>query len=110
MDLSKSFFKRGLERLPQWIKNKYFIAGMAFVVWMLFFATNDIFSQFERVQRSKELEKNEAHQNVLITETQQELGFLKTSAQTIEKYAREKYMMKKDNEDLFIITPVLEKK
>ena len=40
-----------------------------------------------------------------ITETRKELGLLKTNAQTIEKYAREKYLMKKDNEDLFIVTP-----
>ena len=36
-------------------------------------------------------------------ETHKELDLLKTNALTIEKYAREKYMMKKDNEDLFII-------
>jgi cell division protein DivIC len=99
-----------LTHIPTWLKNKYFITGIAFCVWMLFFATNDIFSQFERLKRSKELDKNEAHQNVLITETQKELGFLKNSAQTIEKYAREKYMMKKDNEDLFIIKSAEESK
>jgi cell division protein DivIC len=109
-DLSQPVLKRGLERLPQWIKSKYFIAGMAFVVWMLFFDRNDIFSQFERVNHSKELNKNEAHQTLLITETHKELDLLKNSAQTIEKYAREKYMMKKDNEDLFIINAASENK
>ena len=38
-----------------------------------------------------------------IAETKKELDFLITNAQTIEKYARERYMMKKDNEDLFIL-------
>ncbi len=97
-------------QIPEWIKNKYLIAGVAFVVWMLFFDKNDVFSQYERVSHSKELKKNEDHQSILITETQKELGFLKTSAQTIEKYAREKYMMKKDNEDLFIINAAEENK
>jgi cell division protein DivIC len=109
-NLSKPFLKRGLDRLPYWIKNKYFIAGMAFVVWMLFFDRNDLFSQFERLSHSKELSKNEAHQTLLITETHKELDLLKNSAQTIEKYAREKYMMKKDNEDLFIIAAPAESK
>jgi len=39
----------------------------------------------------------------LIVETKKDLSLLKTNPQTIEKYARENYMMKKDNEDLFII-------
>jgi cell division protein DivIC len=96
--------------IPSWVKNKYLIAAVAFAVWMLFFDRNDVFSQYERLSHAKELNKNEAHQSQLITETHKELGFLKNSAQTIEKYARENYMMKKDNEDLFIIKPVAESK
>jgi cell division protein FtsB len=41
-----------------------------------------------------------------ISETKQELELLKTNSFTLEKYAREKYMMKKDNEDLYIISTV----
>ena len=41
----------------------------------------------------------------MITNAEKELQLLKNDAQSIEKYAREKYMMKKDNEDLFIVTP-----
>jgi len=90
--------------IPAWLKNKYLLTGVAFLVWMFFFDKNDFFSQYERASHSNELSKNESHQSQLITDTHKELGFLKTSAQTIEKYARENYMMKKDNEDLFIIT------
>ena len=39
-----------------------------------------------------------------ISATKHELSQLKTNPGTLEKYAREKYLMKKDNEDLFIIT------
>lgn len=102
-NLFKPFIVRSLNRLPNWLINKYFLTGLAFLIWMLFFATNDIFTQRQRILRSKELTKNESYQSNLIKETQKELGFLKNSAQTIEKYARENYMMKKPNEDLFII-------
>ena len=81
------------------------------MVWILFLDTkNDLFSQYERLIRSKELGKNETHLGNQITETHIELDLLKNNAQSIEKYAREKYMMKKDNEDLFIINPVPEDK
>jgi len=56
-----------------------------------------------RRDKLDELQKSELHLNQQIAETRQELGLLKTNAQTIEKYAREKYLMKKDNEDLFIV-------
>ena len=93
-----------LSHIPNWLKNKYLIAGAVFLVWILFLDDkNDLFSQFERVSRSKELTKNENHLNDQITETHKELDLLKNNAQSIEKYAREKYMMKKDNEDLFIL-------
>ena len=56
------------------------------------------------------LQKSEQLLNKKIEETTKDLNLLKTNPQTIEKYARENYMMKKDNEDLFIITPSAESK
>jgi len=85
------------------VKNKYFIAAAFFIVWMLFFDMKDWSLISSRRDKLDELQKSEMHLNQQIAETRQELGLLKTNAQTIEKYAREKYLMKKDNEDLFIV-------
>ena len=87
------------------LRNKYLLAIVAFLVWMFFFDRNDVLSQFERVRHANELKKMEEKKGLEITGTRKELDLLKTSAQTIEKYAREKYLMKKDNEDLFIVAP-----
>ena len=86
------------------VKNKYLLSGIFFLVWMLFFNEKDLLSEFKRKDKLKELEKSESHLSEIIKETKHELGQLKTNAQTIEKYARERYLMKKDNEDLFIIS------
>lgn len=86
-------------------KNKYLLAIVAFLVWMFFFDRNDLLSQFERVRHANELKKMEETKSLQIADTRKELDLLKTNAQTIEKYAREKYLMKKDNEDLFIVSP-----
>ena len=100
-----------LTHIPSWLKNKYLLTGAAFLVWIVFLDTkNDLFSQYDRFNRSKELTKNENHLGKQITETRTELNLLKTNALSIEKYAREKYLMKKDNEDLFIISPAPENK
>ena len=86
------------------IKNKFLLTSLFFLVWMLFFNEKDLLSEFKRKGKLKELQKSEHHLSELIKDTKLELGQLKTNAQTIEKYAREKYLMKKDNEDLFIIS------
>jgi cell division protein DivIC len=85
------------------LKNKYFIASAFFIVWMLFFDPKDWSLINARKNKLIELQESEEHLTRQITDTRKELGLLKTSAQTIEKYAREKYYMKKDNEDLFIV-------
>jgi len=97
-----------LTYIPSWIRNKYFLAGSFFVIWMVFFDRNDVITQFNRYRHAKSLNKNEVQQVKLIGETRKELDLLITNSQTIERYAREKYMMKKDNEDLFIIAPSAE--
>jgi cell division protein DivIC len=85
------------------IRNKYFIAAALFIVWMLFFDPKDWGLILSGKNKLSELEKSEQGLNILIKETRTELDLLKTNAQTIETYAREKYYMKKDNEDLFIV-------
>lgn len=85
------------------LNNKYLIAGIFFVVWMMFFDPKDWGLIINRKEKLNELEKSEKTLQKQIAESKAELHLLKTSAETIEKYAREKYMMKKDNEDLFIV-------
>ncbi len=71
---------------------------------MMFFDRNDIPLQIRRITELKKLEQSEKNMSVRISNTQKELDLLKTNPETLEKYAREKYLMKKDNEDLFIVT------
>lgn len=94
-----------MQQLRNIFTNKYLITGIAFAVWMLFFDRNDITLQLKRVHELKKLQESEKVMDKQISDTKQELSLLKTNPETLEKYAREKYMMKKDNEDLFIITP-----
>ena len=85
------------------VRNKYLIAAAFFIVWMLFFDMRDWSLISSRREKLVDLQKSEQNLSRQIAETRRELDLLKTNAQTIEKYAREKYLMKKDNEDLFIV-------
>jgi len=98
-----------LNRIPSLLRNKFILAGAGFIVWMLFFDRNDILTQIERRSELRELKQSKQYFEQQIAESRKFSKELQFNASAIEKYAREKYMMKRDNEDLFIIQP-LEKK
>ena len=93
-----------MKKLRYLFTNKYIVTGTAFAIWMMFFDTNDFPLQIKRLRELNKLEQNQKNMAQLISNTQKELGLLKTNPETLEKYAREKYLMKKDNEDLYIVT------
>lgn len=89
--------------IPSWAKNKYFVSLAAFIVWMIFFDTKDLLTQRERTRELRELQESKAYYTAEIAKEKKALEELKSNPAAIEKYAREKYLMKRDNEDLFLI-------
>jgi cell division protein FtsB len=92
-----------LAQLPSWLGNKFFIAFAAFTVWMLFFDERDVFTMRHHRQELKELQQSKKYYTEQINQERSELESLKNNPATLEKYARERYYMKRDNEDLFLI-------
>jgi len=88
------------------LKNKYLIATAAFLFILLSFDHNNLFEQAGRKQQLNELQQNKAFYENEIAKTKQQLADLQSNASALEKYAREKFFMKKDNEDLFLTDTV----
>jgi cell division protein FtsB len=86
------------------LKNKYFIAIVAFAVWMIFFDTNSLKRQKILNARIDEINSMRTFYKTEIGKNNKEIYELETNPETIEKYAREKYLMKRDSEDVFVIT------
>ena len=84
------------------IKNKYFLTGVGILVWVLFFDKNDIFTQRDMLQKLHKLKKEKEYYISEITNNKRELNELQTNMNSLEKFAREKYLMKKDNEDVYV--------
>ena len=97
-----------INRLPPWLRNKYFLSITGFVVWMLFFDPRDLYSQIERDRELRDLQQSKRYFQVQIAIESVELQELRTNPATVEKYAREKYLMKRENEELFIVPEPLE--
>ncbi len=79
------------------------LTATAFAIWMLFFDRNNVPLQIQKMQELNKLEKSEHLLSGQIMETRKELDQLKNNPAKLEKYAREKYLMKKENEDLYIV-------
>lgn len=89
--------------IPSYLKNKFLLATIAFVVWMLFFDRNDVFTQGQRKRELRSLQESKEYYTNEIAKERKVSEELKSNPATIEKYAREKYLMKRDNEDIFLI-------
>lgn len=95
---------RLLTHIPAWLKNKYFLSFAAFCAVMLFLDRNDLFTQMERRKELRELQQSKRYYTSQIEAESKELEALKNNPATLEKYAREKYLMKRDNEELFLVS------
>ena len=95
-----------LSHIPSFLKNKFFLAGTGFVIWMLFFDRNDVFTQMQWKSELSEMKESRQYFMDRISEDRKFSKDLQFNASAIEKYAREKYLMKRDNEDLFLVQPL----
>lgn len=93
-----------LSIIPRWIQNKYVLTAIGFATWLLFFDDRDILTNMKHRAELKRLERSQAYYQGQVDSTKYELEQLKNDPAILEKYAREKFRMKRDDEDLFIIT------
>ena len=85
------------------LKNKYFLTSLAIITWLLFFDKNDVFTQWDLIQKCKKLEKERDYYISEIKSNKTWLNELQTNKKSLETFAREKYLMKRDNEDIFVV-------
>ena len=85
-----------------YVKNKFIMTVLVFLVWMTFFDENNFISQVKNQMKLAELEADKEHYEKEIAESQEDLKLLQNDKELLEKFAREKYLMKKDNEDIFV--------
>lgn len=91
------------QNIPDSFKNKYVLTAFIFLTWMFIFDTNTIPSQFRLSMQIEEMEDKKEYYREEIEVVNQSLEDLLTNQATQEKFARENYLMKKKNEDVFVI-------
>ena len=96
----KNPFQDIINNLPAPLKNRYFLVLGLFFFWMIFFDKHNVLVQWRLQKTLNTLEDDKAYYNEKVKEAEQMRYDLKVNR---EKFAREKYFMKRNNEDVFII-------
>ena len=92
-----------LNRIPKRFRNFYFVVGMLFFLWILLLDNSDLTSNVKLSRKLKSLENEKEYYQDKIKEVETDRNELFGDKESIEKFAREKYLMKKESEDIFIV-------
>ncbi|NUY81028.1 septum formation initiator family protein [Flavobacterium sp. MAH-1] len=101
--------KKDKRKWMRFIGNRYVLVTLFFIVWILFLDNYSWFNHRALDKEIEELEENKQYYQNEIKRDSQNIRLLKNPNQ-VEKYAREKYYMKRDSEDIYIIEYEGEKK
>lgn len=85
------------------IRNKYVITFLIFYFWLYFFDQHSIWERKGHEDTIESLEKEKTYFIEKIENDKNRIHELKTNRKNLEKFAREQYLMKKENEDIFIL-------
>jgi cell division protein FtsB len=99
----KKFFKKIPQRWMVLLRNKYFLAGLSFLIWMIFFDRNDFVTQYQYRKKLNDLRKEQQYYIDEININRVQLQDILGNPKNLEKFAREQYRMKKDNEEVFVV-------
>ena len=95
----KEFYKK----IPSIFKNKYFIVGFLFIIWIIFLDENNLVLLNQQQSKLEETQEIIDSLKTEISEMEEKLDRLNNNRKELEKFARENFLMKKDNEDIIII-------
>jgi cell division protein FtsB len=92
-----------LNSILRLVGNRYFLTFIAFAAWLTFFDNNNLIRQQEMAAQLGELKREKEFYLAEIEQNRIAAQALENDMELLERYAREKYLMKKDNEDIFLI-------
>ena len=91
------------KRILPFVKNKFILTFIIFITWLLFFDRNNLIDRAKELRHLNQLEKDKKYYIERIDKDSKRLEQLKTNNKNLEKFAREQYLMKKDEEEIFVI-------
>jgi hypothetical protein len=93
-----------IQHYPTLIRKKYWISTLLFFGWILFLDGNNVYRQVKRTLQIKELDNQILYYQKQLKNTEIERKAFFNNDQYFEKFVRENYLLKKENEDIFVFT------
>ncbi len=85
------------------IRNKFFLVTVVFIVLIVFFDQHNLLDRIQTKKHLEELRQDTSFYKQKIREEREKIRQLETSPDNLERFAREQYLMKAPDEDIFII-------
>lgn len=98
-----TFLKHVWSRLLPYLRNKYLLTIFLVFIWLTFFDRNNFIGRVRMIRDIHQLKNDCEYYREKIVSDSARLVELHSSPEMLEKYAREQYLMKKDNEEIFVI-------
>jgi cell division protein DivIC len=92
-----------LKRLPKPFRNFYIVSTIIFLVWMVALDSNNLIARYQLSSKLSGLESEREYYQEKIKEVEKDRDELFGDRESIEKFAREKYLMKKESEDIYVV-------
>ncbi len=94
-----------LRYVPRTLRNRYGAGLLAMVLWICLFADYDLYTMLKLRHQLGQLQEQRDRYAEQIAVTREQLHEISSDQALLEKFAREKYLMKRDNEDIFVLVP-----
>lgn len=85
------------------LMNKYTMTLLIFLVWLAFFDRNNLIEKMQLKNKITTLKKEKSYYQEKIEDDNRKMQELLSNKDNLEKFAREQYLMKNRNEDIFVI-------
>jgi cell division protein DivIC len=92
-----------IKKILPFLKNKYVLATLFFVIWLIFFDQNNLLDRVTAIRNYHQMERDKEYYIEKIKVDTKKLNELRTDRENLEKFAREQYYMKRANEDIFVV-------
>jgi cell division protein DivIC len=97
-------FKRTLATVYPYLRNKFVFTGLLFAIWVGFIDDNNIITQVKARMKLAEVAREREFYLKETEQSTEDLKLLQNDRELLERFARERYLMKRENEDIFIFT------
>ncbi|MBZ0207105.1 MAG: septum formation initiator family protein [Flavobacteriales bacterium] len=94
-----------LRFVPGLLRNRYGAGLLVLVLWISLFADYDLYTMIKLRHQLGQMQEQRDRYAEEIATTREQLHELNSDQALLEKFAREKYLMKRDNEDIFVLVP-----